>query len=98
MSQETTPFSISRTFDAPRDVVWMVHTEPHHLQKWWGPAGCKLSVERLEFHPGGLFHYVMRYSNGAQMWGRFLYREIEAPKRMVYFSSLANEKAGIERQ
>lgn len=91
------PFSIARTFNAPRDLVWMVHTEPHHLQKWWGPAGCKLGVERLEFRPGGIFHYCMRYSNGAQMWGRFLYREIEAPRRMVYFSSFANEMGGIER-
>ncbi len=92
-----TPFSISRTLDAPRDLVWLVHTAPQHLEKWWGPAGCKLGVERLEFRPGGLFHYVMRYSNGAQMWGRFIYREIEAPQRMVYFSSFANAAGGIER-
>lgn len=96
MSQRT-PFSISRTFDARRDLVWLVHTEPKHLEKWWGPAGCKLGVERLEFRPGGMFHYCMRYSTGVQMWGRFLYREIVAPQRMVYFSSFANAAGGIER-
>lgn len=96
-SENVVAFTISRTFDAPRDLVWQVHTEPEHLTRWWGPKGCKLGVERLEFRPGGLFHYVMRYSNGAEMWGRFFYRELEAPTRMVYFSSFANEKGGIAR-
>ena len=96
-SSHITPFAISRTFNASPDLVWRVHTEPHHLQQWWGPKGCKLGVERLEFRPGGIFHYCMRYSTGAEMWGRFMYREIEAPHRMVYFSSFANELGGIVR-
>lgn len=91
------PFTISRTFEAPRSLVWEVHTKPEHLERWWGPKGCKLGVERLEFRPGGIFHYSMRYSNGAAMWGRFLYRELDAPTRMVYFSSFANELGGIAR-
>ena len=92
-----TPFTIARTFDAPRDLVWTMHTEARHLERWWGPKGCKLSVERLEFRPGGLFHYAMRYSTGAEMWGRFFYRELDPPTRMVYFSSFANAKGGIAR-
>ena len=96
MSQ-ITPFTISRTFDAPRDLVWSVHSEARHLERWWGPKGCNLGIERLEFRPGGIFHYCMRYSTGAAMWGRFLYRELKEPERMVYFSSFANELGGIAR-
>ena len=57
-------FGISRTFDAPRDLVWTVHTKPEHLEKWWGPMGCKLTVERLEFRPGGIFHYCQEVFEG----------------------------------
>lgn len=91
------PFTISRTLDAPRELVWRVHTQPEHLERWWGPKGCKLGVQRLEFRPGGIFHYVMRYATGAQMWGRFFYRELKEPERMVYLSSFANEEGGIAR-
>lgn len=97
MMSQLTPFTISRTFDAPRDLVWRVHTEPEHLQRWWGPKGCKLGVHRLEFRPGGMFHYSMTYSTGAAMWGRFFYREVDAPTRMVYLSSFATEQGGIAR-
>ena len=90
-------FVISRTFDAPRDLVWRAHSEAEHLKHWWGPKASKISIENLEFRPGGLFHYVMRYSTGAEMWGRFVYREIAAPARIVWFNSFSNAGGGITR-
>ncbi len=90
-------FEIARTFDAPRDLVWKAWSEAERLEKWWGPKGCKLHVAKLEFRPGGFFHYAMTYSTGASMWGRFVYREIAAPERMVWLSSFSNEGCGIAR-
>ena len=54
-------------------------------------------VETFEFRPGGFFHYAMRFSNGPQMWGRFLYREIAAPERITWLNSFSNEGCGITR-
>jgi uncharacterized protein YndB with AHSA1/START domain len=90
-------FSISRAFEAPRDLVWKAHSEAQHLENWWGPKGCKIRIERLEFRPGGLFHYVLRYSTGAEMWGRFIYREIAAPSQIHWINSFSNPGAGITR-
>lgn len=28
---------ITRTFDAPRELVWQAWTEPERVKKWWGP-------------------------------------------------------------
>jgi uncharacterized protein YndB with AHSA1/START domain len=28
---------LSRTFDAPRDLVWKAFTEPERLAQWFGP-------------------------------------------------------------
>ncbi len=90
-------FVITRVFDAPRDLVWKAWAEPERLQQWWGPKGCKIRIAALEFRPGGLFHYVMEYSTGATMWGRFFYREISKPERIVWLNSFSNETGGITR-
>jgi uncharacterized protein YndB with AHSA1/START domain len=99
MSASTDPnaFEITREFRLPRATVWQAWSEPERLQKWWGPKGCTVQVARFEFRPGGFFHYAMRFPNAPVMWGRFNYREIEAPERMVWLNSFANERCGIAR-
>ena len=59
-----------------------------------GPKGCKLRVVKVDLRPGGVFHYAMTYQPGHEMWGRFVYREVAAPERLVYVSSFSDEAAG----
>jgi uncharacterized protein YndB with AHSA1/START domain len=92
-----TAFTMTRVINAPRDLVWAAHSSAEHLRHWWGPKGCKLTVNSLEFRPGGLFHYTMGYSTGADMGGRFFYRDMAAPGHLVYLSSFANAQGGIAR-
>jgi uncharacterized protein YndB with AHSA1/START domain len=84
-------FVLSRVFDAPRELVFRVWSEAEHLARWWGPVNCAVEVRSLEFRPGGIFHYSMRTPDGGEMWGRFLYREIVAPERIVFLSAFADE-------
>jgi uncharacterized protein YndB with AHSA1/START domain len=44
-----------------------------------------------------MFHYQLRSPNGQEMWGRFVYREIVKPERMVYVASFSDAKCGITR-
>jgi len=90
-------FVFSRTVDAPRDLVWKAYSEAERLAQWWGPKGCKVIVGSLDFRPGGIFHYGMEWSAGSIMWGRFVYREMVPPERLVFVSSFSDEKAGITR-
>ncbi len=91
-------FTIERVFNAPRDLVWKAWSEPERLAQWWGPKGCKIEVRKLEFKPGGIFHYGMLMPNGqATWWGRFAYREIEKPARIVFVNSFSDEAGGITR-
>ena len=90
-------FEITRILQAPRARVWQAWTEPDQLQEWWGPKGCKLKVASLDFREGGFFHYAMQYSLAPPMWGRFLYREISAPDRIVWLNSFSNDRGGITR-
>jgi uncharacterized protein YndB with AHSA1/START domain len=93
----STELVITRTFDAPRDLVWKVLTEADHLKHWWGPAGFTLKVAKLDLRPGGTFHYAMEAPNGQVMWGKFVYREIQAPERLVFLNSFSDENEGIQR-
>jgi uncharacterized protein YndB with AHSA1/START domain len=90
-------FEIKRVFKAPRDRVWSAWSEAGQLKHWWGPKGCSIEVSRLEFRPGGFFHYAMKFSGEPTMWGRFNYREIVAGERVVWLNSFSNEKCGITR-
>ena len=91
------PFEISRVFDAPRDRVWKAWTEAERLKKWWGPAGFKVHTCKVDLRPGGIFQYGMTAPDGSDVWGKFVYREIEAPKKLVFTVSFSDPKGGVTR-
>jgi uncharacterized protein YndB with AHSA1/START domain len=88
---------ITRDFDAPRELVWLVLTEAEHLQHWFGPRGHTVDVVSLDLRPGGLFHYSMRTRGGQLMWGRFIYHEIVPPERLVYVNAFADADGNAVR-
>jgi uncharacterized protein YndB with AHSA1/START domain len=90
-------FSLSRLFDAPRDLVWKVYTEAEHLEKWWGPKGMTMKRATVDLRPGGLFHYGMATPDGHEMWGKFIYRDIAPPSRLVFVVSFSDPEGGTTR-
>ncbi|MEO8333302.1 MAG: SRPBCC family protein [Gallionella sp.] len=90
-------FVISRTFDAPRQLVWKAWTEEKHLKNWFGPKGVTISVSEMDLRPGGSFHYCMKLPDGKEMWGKWFFREIVAPERLVMINCFSDAKGGITR-
>ena len=91
------PFEISRVFDATRDKVWQAWTEPARLKQWWGPRGFKVHTCKVDLRPGGTFLYGMKAPDGSDMWGKFVYREIDAPKKLVFVVSFSDPQGGVTR-
>ena len=89
------PFTISREFVAPRDVVWKAWTDRECLMKWFGPKGCTIPVATLDFRVGGQFHYCMRTPDGKEMWGKWIFREIVAPEKIVLQNSFSDKDGAI---
>jgi uncharacterized protein YndB with AHSA1/START domain len=52
------------------------------------PAGPELP------RPGGVFHYAMRGPSGPDLWGRWVFRQIVPPERLVFVVSFSDEKGG----
>lgn len=90
-------FVISRVFDAPRDLVWKAFSEPERLKQWWGPKGFTVFHWNMDLRPGGSYHYGMKSPTGEPMWGKFRYREVVPPERMVLVNSFSDEAGGITR-
>ncbi len=88
----------SRVFDAPRGLVWKAWTEPGRLAGWWGPKGFAWAGGMMDLRPGGIFHYGLRTPDGkATTWGRFVYREVVEPSRLVFVVSFSDVNGGVAR-
>ncbi len=90
-------FVMSRVFDAPRDLVWQCFTDPERMKEWWGPKGCTVVAAKMDLRVGGTYHYGMKMPDGNVMWGKFVYREITPPERLVFINSFSDERGGLTR-
>lgn len=91
------PFEITRIFNAPREQVWKAWTDPERLKHWWGPKGFTVHTCKVDLRPGGTFLYGMKAPDGSDMWGKFVYRKIEAPTRLEFIVSFSDAKGGVTR-
>jgi len=77
--------------------VWKAWTERDRLMQWFGPKGFTMSTAKMDFRPGGSFHYCMRLPDGKEMWGNFVYHEIIAPEKIVLVNSFLDAAGGLTR-
>jgi uncharacterized protein YndB with AHSA1/START domain len=84
-------FTFTRVFDAPLDLVWKAFTEPERLMHWWGPKGFTMLTCTVDLRPGGVFLYSMRAPKGDVMSGKWVYRAIDPPERLVTVVSFTDE-------
>lgn len=86
---------MSCLLDAPCEQVFKTFTEAAHLAHWWGPAGMKLEVIKLEVRNGGLFHYKMISSEGHEMYGVFHYKEVVPFEKIVFINGFADKDGNL---
>src|SRR5215471_11263355 len=76
---------ITRSFNAPRELVYDAHTKPELVRKWLlGPEGWTMPVCEIDLRVGGKYRYVWKKeSTGHQMGMGGEFREIERPEKIV---------------
>ena len=74
---------VERVFDAPRDRVFAVYTDPELIPEWWGPRETTTVVDQMDVRTGGRWRFVMRNSDGSESGFRGAYREVTPPERIV---------------
>jgi len=75
---------ITRTFDAPRRLVWQAWTDPAHIMRWWGPSGFVNQSCESDLKVGGNFRLEMRAPDGNVYPCIGTFREIVEYERIVY--------------
>jgi uncharacterized protein YndB with AHSA1/START domain len=90
-------FVTTRVLNAPRELVWKAWTDPEHLMRWFSPKGFTNISSKVDLRVGGTFHYGLRMPDGGEMWGRFVYREIVPPERLVHIVHFSDAKGGVTR-
>jgi uncharacterized protein YndB with AHSA1/START domain len=73
-----------RIFNAPRELVFKLWTDPEHIVQWWGPAGFKNTIFEMDVRPGGRWRHIMHGPDGVDYKNESIYREVVEPERLVY--------------
>jgi uncharacterized protein YndB with AHSA1/START domain len=74
---------ITRTFDAPRKLVFDAVTRCEHVGRWYGPRGTEMLSCTIDLRPGGAWRFVQRGPDGNEYAFSGVYREIVRPERIV---------------
>jgi len=81
---------VTRTFDAPRELVWRAMTEPELLGRWLtGPPGWTMTACEQDLKAGGSFRWVWAQPDGAELAMLGDHIEFEPPSRIVRTASYA---------
>jgi len=89
----------TRIFNAPRDLVFETYTTCEHLMNWWGPRTWPLNYCKMDFRPGGSWHYCMKGPNPEdESWGLAFYKEISAPEKIIYNDNFSDKYGKINTE
>ncbi len=72
-----------RVFDAPRELVWKVMTDPERVPRWWGPHGYTTTVVEMDVRPGGRWRFITHTTGGEDIPFAGEYLEVQPPERIV---------------
>ena len=88
-----TELHLSRTFAAPRALVWEAFTQPEHVKRWLAPPPLTLPVFEVDLRPGGALRMVMRAPDGTEFPSDGTVREVVPRERYAWHGRIHD---GIE--
>ncbi|MER7857822.1 MULTISPECIES: SRPBCC family protein [Amycolatopsis] len=74
---------MTRSFDAPRTLVFDAWTKPELVRRWFGPRDCEVVECEIDLRVGGRWRYRLRHGGGMEMLLQGVYQEIDRPGRLV---------------
>lgn len=94
MSVEQEWVRIEREFDGPIELIWRMWTDPELFKQWYGPNGMSIPTAEMDVRLGGTRKICMSMQTperSMEMWSTGVYKEINAPHRLVYSESMCDE-------
>ena len=76
---------VTRTFNAPSQLVWDAHTRPELVKKWQGYEGWDMPVCDMDVRVGGTYKWRWRNREDGTGFGFFgTFTEVDRPSRIVH--------------
>ena len=76
---------VTRTFNAPRQLVWDAHTRPELVARWQGYTGWDMPVCDMDVRVGGKYRWQWKNRADGTQFGFFgTYSEVDAPSRLTH--------------
>ena len=74
---------VVREFDAPRELVFRIFTDPDLLHRWLGPRNMTMTIDHYDARTGGSYRYIHTAPNGDSYAFNGAFHEITAPVRAI---------------
>lgn len=84
--------TITRIFNAPRELVFKAWTDPEHASCWWGPDGFTNPVFKWNAHAGGSIVVHMKAPDGVVYPMDGMFREVVENEKLVFLSAALDNK------
>ncbi len=75
---------LTRTLNAPIDLVWEAWTNTQHIAKWWGPNGFTNTITIMDLKPGGQWNLTMHGPDGTDYKNESIFKEVILHKKIVF--------------
>jgi uncharacterized protein YndB with AHSA1/START domain len=74
---------IVREFEAPREDVFEIYTNPEYIIKWLGPKDLTMKIDYYHSKSGGSYRYIHSDDKGNHYGFHGVIHEVTAPERVI---------------
>ncbi len=92
---EVKKLEVSRTFEAPLELLWKAWTVPEHFMQWYGPKGFTAPTCEIDLRQGGRHLWSMQSPDGKQMYFTGSYKEVVPMERLVFTDSMSDAEGNV---
>ena len=96
VDKSTKTVSITKEFDAPRDMVWDAYTKAELLDQWWAPKPITSRTKAMDFREGGRRFYAMVMPDGQERWSVQRYTAITPKSNFKFFNAFSDENENLQ--
>ena len=96
VDKEAKTVSITKEFDAERDLVWDAYTKPELLDQWWAPKPFSSRTKAMDFEVGGRRFYAMVMTDGTERWAVQRYKTITPKTNFTFFNAFSDAEENLQ--
>jgi uncharacterized protein YndB with AHSA1/START domain len=85
---------VTRTFNAPVEMVWQIWTDPELVKRWWGPKQFTSPFAKIDFREGGKSIVSMKAPKemgDQEFYSVWVYVKIIPLKTIEFIQSLSDQ-------